>query len=1008
MKILKIRFKNINALRGEHEVDFTKAPLAGSGLFAITGPTGSGKSTLLDVITLALFNRVPRLGKTISKNFVAQSGALLTRNTQEAYASVDYECHSGAFRSTWSISVNRNGKLRDYELELISLDKGQHIDLKKGEVPAKNELLIGLNYDQFVKSILLAQGEFAQFLKVSKSERGELLEKITGTGIYRELGKKAFEKKQQFGKELERLRERKSTFEEQLLGEDELAEVRQLEGQFKEKLNTHEDSLKKLDAQLRLRQEIGKLEQKKLELLKTLEECSKQLETFRVQNAGKLEWHEKTVPFATGLEEWKNRQGEQQRLHSQIAELKESQAILEGQGKEVHREIESLLKKTLSTEDSMEELESFRQEVLKLDQQYRDKKSDYSNYGENLKASARNFGFTPNLKAPDKDLSKLRVLEIENAARLKELSESLKDFKIEELDRELEQLDHRADIARKGQQWSQEMEKANTRCREEEVLLQRLAEEAGKLPERLKKLREAEKTAGLEVKSLQLEIENQKLRASLEAHRQHLKEGEPCPLCGAEEHPWAEDVPATDDVLPASLKDAESKLVTLTRELVAAETEAKNLEVRRKEIVQGLEKINGEITQHQDNLQRECGEWLNPGPVDWVEVINQLREQGRALKSFGELRKQQQELTVCIPLLEKMIAVADEGKEIGEKRRKLFEGENVDLTTGRLREQWQTVHHKLDNLKGNLKRLQDEEEKLDKRLDHLSRELLPGLQEVGFENVQQALEKRLSEKEYLELSTQLNNLKQALNSAEVAMKSMEENLAELRSGLTEEETSVLQQQFSDETVAREEVRKQLQDAQRKLVNHHETVETIRKLDEQIRAEEKTGRKWELLCNLIGDATGKKFNDFAQDLTLRQLLVLANRRMQGLSDRYLIDKPTDDEDDSLIAIDEHMGGQRRSVKTLSGGETFVLSLSLALALSDLAAKDVTINSLFIDEGFGTLDPETLDQTLDTLERLQAESSKTIGIISHVEALKERISTQIRLVRNGQGYSRLEVV
>ena len=128
----------------------------------------------------------------------------------------------------------------------------------------------------------------------------------------------------------------------------------------------------------------------------------------------------------------------------------------------------------------------------------------------------------------------------------------------------------------------------------------------------------------------------------------------------------------------------------------------------------------------------------------------------------------------------------------------------------------------------------------------------------------------------------------------------------------------------------------------------------------------------------------------------------------LSDRYRIDQPTDEEDDSLVAIDEHMGRQRRSIKTLSGGETFILSLALALALSDLASRNIEINSLFIDEGFGTLDPETLDQTLDTLEVLQAESSKMIGVISHVESLKERIATQIQLTQNGQGYSNLKIV
>ena len=151
----------------------------------------------------------------------------------------------------------------------------------------------------------------------------------------------------------------------------------------------------------------------------------------------------------------------------------------------------------------------------------------------------------------------------------------------------------------------------------------------------------------------------------------------------------------------------------------------------------------------------------------------------------------------------------------------------------------------------------------------------------------------------------------------------------------------------------------------------------------------------------------KFNDFAQDLTLSRLLLLANKRMEQLSDRYTIDTAMPDEDDSLIAIDDHMGGQRRSVKTLSGGETFVLSLALALGLSDLASRKVRIDSLFIDEGFGTLDPETLDQTMDTLEKLQVESEKTIGVISHVESLKERIQTQIMLKRDGHGYSKLEI-
>ena len=165
MKINKVRFKNINSLRGEHTVDFATAPLKGAGLFAITGPTGSGKTTLLDVICLALFSRVPRISKPITKSVVADTGAILTRNTQECYAEVEYECKKGIFRSKWEISTARTGNLRDYDMFVSELPNDKIIDAKKSEVPSINEGNIGLHFDQFVKSMMLAQGDFAKFLQ---------------------------------------------------------------------------------------------------------------------------------------------------------------------------------------------------------------------------------------------------------------------------------------------------------------------------------------------------------------------------------------------------------------------------------------------------------------------------------------------------------------------------------------------------------------------------------------------------------------------------------------------------------------------------------------------------------------------------------------------------------------------------------------------------------------------------------------------------------------------------
>ena len=180
---------------------------------------------------------------------------------------------------------------------------------------------------------------------------------------------------------------------------------------------------------------------------------------------------------------------------------------------------------------------------------------------------------------------------------------------------------------------------------------------------------------------------------------------------------------------------------------------------------------------------------------------------------------------------------------------------------------------------------------------------------------------------------------------------------------------------------------------------------IVKLKQQVDETRQANLKWELLCKYIGDAQGKTFSTFAQGLTLKKLIVLANERLRKLNDRYLLDIPLEEEDDDLIIIDIYLGEERRSVRTLSGGETFIVSLALALALSDLASKNVKIESLYIDEGFGSLDPEALDVAISTLEQLQVESNKTIGIISHVESLKERIETQIQLEKNSSGFSKI---
>jgi exonuclease SbcC len=172
---------------------------------------------------------------------------------------------------------------------------------------------------------------------------------------------------------------------------------------------------------------------------------------------------------------------------------------------------------------------------------------------------------------------------------------------------------------------------------------------------------------------------------------------------------------------------------------------------------------------------------------------------------------------------------------------------------------------------------------------------------------------------------------------------------------------------------------------------------------EIEAQKKECLRWQTLRELIGSADGKKFRNFAQGLTFEMMTAHANRQLQKMTDRYLLVRDAV-EPLELNVIDNYQAGEVRSTKNLSGGESFIVSLALALGLSRMASRNVRVDSLFLDEGFGTLDDDALETALDTLSELQ-QDGKLIGVISHVLALKERIGTQITVTPQSGGRSSL---
>ncbi|MFT6351573.1 MAG: exonuclease SbcC, partial [Neptuniibacter pectenicola] len=185
MKILSLRFKNINSLKNEWKIDFTKSPFIDNGLFAIIGPTGAGKTTILDAICLALYHRTPRL-VNISKS----TNELMTRGTADALAEVEFEVKGKRYRAFWSQRRSRNqvdGNLQDAKVELADITDSPAGTILASQIKVKSQLIekiSGLDFDRFTKSMMLSQGQFAAFLNADANERAELLEELTGTEIY--------------------------------------------------------------------------------------------------------------------------------------------------------------------------------------------------------------------------------------------------------------------------------------------------------------------------------------------------------------------------------------------------------------------------------------------------------------------------------------------------------------------------------------------------------------------------------------------------------------------------------------------------------------------------------------------------------------------------------------------------------------------------------------------------------------------------------------------------------
>lgn len=1017
MKINKIYLKNINSFKGEHRIDFTENPLSSAGLFAIVGPTGAGKSTLLDAITLALFNRVPRFDKKISKDLVGSGGSILTRGEKECAVEVEYVCKSGVFVSKWWINVNRNNNLNDYGMEIVDKAKDQIITNKKTEVPDKNQSLIGLNYDQFVKSILLSQGEFSKFLKSGKDERGKLLEDITGMQIYRLLGKKAFEINNEKGGELKLKRNQIKSVSEKLVAQ-EIAESWEKDLAEKEfSIAKANENLEKTSESIRLKNTLKVIGEEILQKEKDYTNTATIWKVFEQEKLPILQQHELVEPFRESILQVKNDIRELRNLQNR--QVVQNQDLVQNQQafNQNISVISDFTNEKVNAGNATEVLQEFRRKVTELLREQSEQEGTLKAKQQQI-SEVLSFLRIPQLnnlsvnQLADNSLALIESVAKEQKVQMEKWYEVAKISSPEEVEEKGLQLEFELRLYHHLNQLIGDYSNLKTLFNE--------AEKEGKIQLEFQNTNTLvlEKKQILYTQLVQkieaLEVEKERLGKSYNFEKDRtklLKKDEACPLCGSLEHPFLSHYANNYVEIDQNLKSQKAEEKVLNNEVNTLKTQiasAHQLELKEQkkkdELQQKLDVKHLEINEVKQNLQLE-----KVGNRAWVQEQIKLKEQQtEALNLLVKSVKVLEDLKSLYRIVKETKGFQEQKNVLIDTIKGLYIGKNINNDCDKLQQEFSELQTKITaNLK-IIQQLDTEIKEKNEAVKIVENELLLSLNGLGFTNLEEAQQQLLSVEqsknlrdEQEKLRTKITVLESELKSkkAEFEQKQQEDNpLISLEELLALNQLLQEQRKAVADEVTALQVKIQVQNAHR---------QEISALEQEIAFLEKSNLKWELLNRYIGDAEGKKFSTFAQGLTLARLIALSNRRLAELSDRYLLDKPTENEDDELMIIDQYMGNERRSVKTLSGGETFMVSLSLALALSDLASKNVKLESLFIDEGFGTLDPETLDLALGTLEKLQQEGQKNIGIISHVESIKERISTQIKLERNNRGFSRIDI-
>lgn len=1036
MRILRIHARNVASF-AEFTLDFTTAPLHQAGLFAIVGPTGAGKSTVLDVLCMALFHEAPRLVDVKSQDASFQSVGgefsqgrieqLVRRGTDHCLAEVDFRMPSGEiYRAQWGYAISKRAR-KASEIKTLSIWEGEAFRLlcdSTLEKRAKIHQLLGMDFSQFTKTVLLAQGGFAAFLRAGQDVRSRILEDLTGETIYARISQRVQRQHAECIQGRKEIETRLSVRQESLASPEELQRMQQALPELQEQLT----SMRLQESAMLERKTIGEsvlrlgkaretlaeriqLGQVRVEALwKSLQECEQSYQDFEAQESLQFQQIQQAEVLDTDLA---RKQQEHSGLLQESTKLESQRNSIQNQDLQKERQLQNLLvqqQEEIAKQSKEEIIVPLLENWTWLRSQLLDAWKDHVAIPE-LKEAAKSA-------LENREMLQAKHLVVQNS-----LQNQVSVPELSIVDKEWKELLLR-----------EQMDEVAKAQKELSSFLLRLIP----LREKLQTLQQRVQWSAQATQDFVLHM------------RAQLVEEQDCPVCGSRHHPLREQI-------PEELKKWHQSLEQELTALLEQEQIEEKGRLRCEWQIQQCQKQQQELQRQlgvdslptQSRWTHICAEDLASQKAQWEDLLRQAHEREKErqelrlldvqLQSLQEeqARREAQHLETEQRLQERLQSLRSQLGHLPWEEAWLKSGTRfVELLADRIDQcqkrqvSLRQISEKIDVLKAQREVHQQQMRDLELAQAQLKESLSQATQillslqsaratllqgmPVAKARQQLQLERTKQESMRQEAKLQWTQVQTALKADQNTWDETSRQYAFAEQSLLEGNPPVpswerwysdLQESIQDLAVQRDQKVAALASAQ-KILDDATQLEKELQSDRALWEQWNDKVRWHAELNdLIGSSTGDKFRELAQQITLDLLLDGANQHLHQMAPRYSLRR----RDDTLTigVLDADFSEMLRPVHTLSGGESFVTSLSLALALSDLNAGKNELQTLFIDEGFGTLDADMLQQVMNALDRLH-QQGRSVGVITHVEEMKAQIPVRIEVRKKPHQPSELVVV